>query len=71
LNTFKKLSNDARIPSQALRQPDAQATDIKLKVSTAEQERELHSTQLQGHLGSNSMSAVLVQDFSLEAAATH
>ena len=64
LNTYKKLSNDARSRSQALRQPDAQAMDMKLKVSTAEQERDLHSTKLQGHLGSDSMSTVSVQDFS-------
>ena len=71
MNTYKKLSNDAGSPSQALRQPDAQATDMKLKVFTAEQERDLHPTNLQGHLGSDSMSAVSVQDFPLEAAAIH
>ena len=71
MNTFKKLSNDARSPSQALRQPDAQAMDTKQKVCAAEQDRNLHSTKLQAHLGSDSMSAVSVQDFSLEAAATH
>jgi len=45
--------------------------DMKLKVCTAEQERDLYSTKPQGHLDSNFMRAILVQDFSLEAAATH